>query len=154
MEKIPQKKGKFEVLFRIPNNPEGLEFLTQAKEYLNKESYLLKTRGRTPDWDKFAKSHEKYRPTGFTPISISKNLGIYLVGKSKNGNEVIGLRTLDELSRYRRTKTTEVEKPKNSLMLEKALFELEISNYKSFLMFSTKELISELFKRLLNKLFK
>ena len=100
-------KEQADVVFRVANNEEGKLFLALAKKYLNKDSYDLKPRGRTPDHKKLKKDKTTARRSciGGTPLKYASNLGIYLIAKTPTDKEcpkrVIGVSTIGTVNLYR-----------------------------------------------------
>lgn len=97
-------KEQANVVFRVPNNEEGQLFLALAKKYLNKESYLLKQRGRTPNEKKMKKhkvSRRQMNARASVPLKLADNLGIYLLGKHNGRIQTIGIITMETAEMYR-----------------------------------------------------
>lgn len=66
----------------VPKDEEGKYFLHLLHKYLNKESYSIRLRGRTPDNALLKK--DKQRPfRAFTPLKYAQNYGVYLIAKVK-----------------------------------------------------------------------
>ena len=83
------------VLFRVPNNPEGRLFLEIAKKYINNDSYQLKLRGRTPNSKLKNKDKCNYRYG--IPLKYADNVAVYLQTK---GGTTIGINRINREKNY------------------------------------------------------
>lgn len=99
------EKEKVNCLFRVPNNEEGRVFMALAKKYLNKDSYLLKQRGRTPNDKKLKKDKKSRRYLNLrqsVPLKYADNIGVYLLGKHNGQVQTIGISTIELYEYYRK----------------------------------------------------
>ena len=69
-----------QLLFRVPNTPDGRAFIEWTKTFLNTDSYRLNVRGAD------GKS-----------IANTKTLKVYLVAKTTHGYKTIGITNANEL---------------------------------------------------------
>lgn len=67
--------------FRVPNTEEGRRFIELAREYLNTETYTLRTRGRAEN--RRAKGGDKYH----VALEKSEWFGIFILLKGKQARE-------------------------------------------------------------------
>ena len=63
-----------QLLFRVPNTPDGRAFIEWTKTFLNTDSYRLNVRGSDGE-----------------SIANTKTLKVYLVAKTSNGYKTIGI---------------------------------------------------------------
>ena len=66
---------RIKTVFRVPNTEEGRQFIELAREYLNKETYVMRTRGRAEN--RREKGGDKYH----VHLKNAEWFGIYILPK-------------------------------------------------------------------------